>query len=449
MSPAPPWPDRPRGQGLARVPRRVLRRLEALLPSLLVLASCLAPASAGAVDSVRAQLGQASAWTGEGVPLVITLYSRGPFASAPVFDLPQLPRSAIVRTGSPLVGSEDVEGESYFTQRHEFVVYTQSTGEIVLPPIHVRFEAKPSLEGADQSVEGRTAELRFTSRRPPGTEALGAVVATSGMEIVQEWTPAEPGRLEPGDVIERKVTQRAARTTAMMLPEPAARAAAGVRIYPGRPVVRDHLERGEFTAERTDTFKYQFERAGRYELAPLSFTWWDPGTQSLRQQVLEGREVRVGGALSSLVPAAVRSWPPVLRFGILAFLAVLGGGAVAGLRSRWRARRHDPERRAARELEAACRANDARAAYSALLHWKSIVMRRDPAARLAGAAAMPEASALRDEANALAARNFSPKQADLGWDGSGLRSVFVRLRRRLRRSVRTGTSARGLPPLNP
>jgi hypothetical protein len=419
---------------------------------LLALLACIAPASAWAAGIVRGELDQASAWTGEGVPLVITLYSRGPFASAPVFDLPRLPRSAIVKAGNPLVGSEDVDGESYFTQRHEFMVYTQSTGEIVLPPIRVRFEAKDSLEGEEHPVEGRTPELHFTSRRPPGTEALGAVVATTDMEILQEWTPAEPGRLKPGDVIERKVIRRASRTTAMMLPELSTRAPAGVRLYAGPPVVRDLLERGEFIAERTDTLKYQFERSGHYELPPLSFSWWDPETQSLRRQDIEGREVRVGGALASLVPGAMRNRSPALQLGIVASLALLAlivGRSVANLRRRWQARERSPERLAASAVKAACRVDDARGAYSALIRWYGIMMRGDSAARLDGASIGPEAMALREEANALAARNFGPASAGPGWDGSRLWSVFQRLRRRLRRSAGINASRPRLPPLNP
>jgi hypothetical protein len=332
------------------------------------------------------------------------------------------------------------------------MLFTQSAGEIVLPPIRVRFQAKDSLEGEEQSVEGRTPQLHFTSRRPPGTEAMDAVVATTGMEIVQDWTPADLGRIEPGDVIERIVTRRASRTTAMMLPELELRGPAGVRIYPGPPVVRDRLERGEFTAERIDTLKYQFERSGRYELPALSFAWWDPATQSLQQDDLEGREIRVGGAIASRVPASMWNRPPALQLGILAILALLAliaGRAVAGLHRRWYARGADAERMAASAVRTACRAGDARGAYAALLRWRGIVMRDAPAAGLAGAAISPEEAALRKEVNALAARNFSAVQADPGWDGSRLWRVFLRLRRRLRWSAGTNGPQPQLPPLNP
>ena len=56
--------------------------------------------------NVRAELRKQSAWTGEPVPLVVTLYSPGPFSGAAAFDLPRLSRTTIVTTGSPLVGSD-------------------------------------------------------------------------------------------------------------------------------------------------------------------------------------------------------------------------------------------------------------------------------------------------------------------------------------------------------
>ena len=78
--------------------------------------------------TVRAEIVKDTAWTGEAVPLIITLYSPGPFSGTASFDLPELPRTAILRGGNPLVGSEEVDGESYFTQRHELTVYTQNAG---------------------------------------------------------------------------------------------------------------------------------------------------------------------------------------------------------------------------------------------------------------------------------------------------------------------------------
>ena len=82
------------------------------------------PSLSAAAEVVRAKLGKDTAWTGEAVPLIVTLYSPGPFSGTASFELPELPRTTFVRAGNPLVGSEQIDDESYFTQRHEFTIYT-------------------------------------------------------------------------------------------------------------------------------------------------------------------------------------------------------------------------------------------------------------------------------------------------------------------------------------
>ncbi len=82
------------------------RRSAALVAVLLLIFTNLFSASSLAVEQVRAQLGKESAWAGEAVPLIITLYSPGPFSGTASFELPDLPRTAIVTGGRPIVGSE-------------------------------------------------------------------------------------------------------------------------------------------------------------------------------------------------------------------------------------------------------------------------------------------------------------------------------------------------------
>ena len=181
----------------------------------LVIPFLVGPPNASAFDAVRAELEKDSAWTGEAVPLVLTLYSPGPFDGTAAFDWPDLPRTAFVRLGGPVVGSEEIDGESYITQRHEITVYTQRTGEIVIPPFPVRFSGKKTFTSDPEPVEATTAELRFESKRPPGTESMGVVISATEMEIRQSWNP-QPDAIEQitaGDVIERTIFRTAQGTT--------------------------------------------------------------------------------------------------------------------------------------------------------------------------------------------------------------------------------------------
>ena len=253
---------------LALAPTKVL--CLAMLFSLLLL-----PTLSSAFEPVRAEIGKETAWTGEAIPLIITLYSPGPFSGTAAFDLPELPRTAFVKTGSPLVGSEEVDDESYLTQRHEFTLFTQRSGEIIIPTFRVRFSGKKTFTSDPEPMEGFTPELRFQSRRPPGTEKLGEVVTATEMKVTQTWKPDAIDTLTAGDVIERTIRRRAAGTTAMMLPPVASDAPEFVRVYMADPIVQDQTQRFQSTDERNDTIKYQFERAGTFQLPGVSLSWWD------------------------------------------------------------------------------------------------------------------------------------------------------------------------------
>ncbi len=220
-----------------------------------------------AYEPVRAELEKQTAWTGEAVPLIIKLYSPGPFSGTASFELPDLPRTAFVKSGSPVVGSEEVDGESYITQRHELTIYTQRDGEIVIPPFRVRFAGKKSFTADAEPMGGLTPELRFQSKRPPGTESMGLVVSATEMEIQQTWNPQPTQEIRTGDVVVRTIQRTAVGTTAMMLPSIPTGAPDGIQVYEGTPEVQDKVDRGDSRALRTDTMKYQFQRAGSFTAA--------------------------------------------------------------------------------------------------------------------------------------------------------------------------------------
>jgi hypothetical protein len=286
----------------------------------LLLVAC--PAVSAAAEVVRAELGEDTAWTGEAVPLLVTLYSPGPFSGTPAFDLPELPLTVFVKSGNPLVGTEQVDGESYFTQRHEFALYTQCVGEIVVPAFRVRFAGKKTFTSAPEPVRGLTAELRFRSKRPPGTDNLGVVVAVQDMEATQSWKPQSLDAVSAGDVIERTISRRATATTAMMLPPVSTDAPEGVRVYPANAIVQDHTERGASRAERIETIKYQFERPGTFELPDMSLVWWDPQASTLQRKTLPGETINVVETVAAAVaPAqpASRHAPAIVLLMFLAF----------------------------------------------------------------------------------------------------------------------------------
>ena len=412
------------------------------------------PSVSAAIEIVRAEIGKETAWTGEGVPLLVTLYSPGPFSGSATFDLPQLPRTVIVKAGNPVVGSQNVEGQSYFTQRHEFTIFTQNAGDIVVPGFRVRFTGKTSFVSEPEAREGMTQKLRFQSKRPPGTDAMGIVVAVTNMDVTQTWNPQALDAVMAGDVIERSITRIATGTTAMMLLPVPADAPEGIRLYSADPVVEDHIERGTATAKRCDRIKYQFEQPGTFQLPDVSLVWWDPQAEKLQQKTLPGATINVASSIEAAASVELppsRSSPAIPALISLAILAA-GCSLYAPVRKfwkRWQASRQDPEAVAVRRLLSACRSSDAPAAYAAFIEWARIISGSECGPSLDGLLRSAHTAGLQNEWAALSEHIFALETPKSQWSGQQFAATFVRARRALRQTEHTRRERFALPPLNP
>ncbi|MEN8253871.1 MAG: hypothetical protein ABFR33_00225 [Verrucomicrobiota bacterium] len=371
-----------------------------------------------------------SAWIGEGVPLSITLRAPGPFSGTAVFDLPELPHTFIIKQGGPTVGSETAGGETWMTQHHEFRVYTQTGGIIELPAIRVRFNAKKDFVSKPEPHEGRTSTLDFESRRPPGTESGQVVVATPHMQIEQSWSAWPDQMMKAGDVVERRIVRRATKTTAMVFPDLPLAAPKGVRVYRSPVTINDKTARGESSAERIDTIKYQFSGGGIFQLPEMKFTWWDPKTEQLKERRLEGASFEIEmQATESTDQQSGYLW----AWGLVAIALLWRLKTVA---TRIQNHLHHPERLAAKAVVAACRKNQPSEAYASLMQWSRITGIK-----------LPQESPLADERKILSRTLYSTESTS--WKGRALASAFKSFLKQLLRKKLATSESPALPGLNP
>ncbi|XZE52205.1 hypothetical protein SH139x_003888 [Planctomycetaceae bacterium SH139] len=400
-----------------------------------------------AQEPVRAELGEESVWMGQAVPLLVTLYSPGPFSGTAAFELPKIPRTIVMKAGTPLVGNEDIDGVSYFTQQHEFTIYTQQTGEVVIPAFRIRFSGKKTFTSEPESMEGSTPELLFESRRPPDTEQFSALVSAAELASTQSWNPEATEPIKAGDIVERTIARRVSGTAAMMMPPVTTAAPLDVRVYLDDPIIKDQIQRGEATAERIDTIKYQFEQAGTYQLPEMSFVWWDVQSSELKRTMVPGNTFTVEGP-----QAAAESTSGLSEFRWLLAILVVGFlsiGTVTKLLSAWRLRHNRPEEIAARRLLAACHMNAPADAYTALLQWQKLVCGAHRASGIKFFRSAGDASSLEAEQAVLARHLFGGESPQGAWAGQKLAATFTQARRRIRLTVRGHRAARSLPQLNP
>ncbi len=408
------------------------------------------PAALQAATSVNAELAKESAWTGEAVPLIVTLYSPGPFSGTASFDLPELPQTVFVKVGNPVVGSETVEDEQFVTQRHEFAIYTQRSGEVVIPSFQILFAGKKSPLGEPEPVEAETPELRFQSKRPPGSASMGVVLATDQMECSQSWNPADQVPLLAGDVVERTILREAVGTTSMLMSPVSSDIPVGVRVYTSTPQVEDRTSRGEVNAVRRETLKYQFERQGTFDLPDISLAWWNTRSGELERMTLPGRSISVeAGVLAESDATKEAANPWVIIGGILGggFLVWVCRPPAKKLFSIWHTHRHNAVASAARQVEAACQSNDAHATYAALLTWQRLWAAHhsdESMDRMEQAAS--EAGLLR-EWETLSAYVFGKEIQGSKWSGTRLRVVFKEVHKAMSKDSSRHLNVFDLPTL--
>ena len=233
---------------------------------------------------VRSSLAkQDEMWVGQRITIVVELLVPGYFSGAPSFDLPGLKGMLLIPpSGSPVVGSEQIDGVTYTVQRYGLAVFSRLAGEQTVPAFPVRFFYKRQPLDKDAiPAKGNTEPLKFTAKLPPGAENLGSIISARDLQVVESWKP-EPGKAKAGDAFTRTITYTAPDVPAMAFPPFPVGKIDGLGIYPKDPLVLDKSERGVLSGKRIDSVTYVCERAGDFTLPAVKLTWFDLGSHELR-----------------------------------------------------------------------------------------------------------------------------------------------------------------------
>ena len=412
-----------------------------------VLASVvLAASSVLAADPVqlRARVrSEGPVWVGQRAPIEIDLLTPTTFASAPVFELPEIPGALLVRMEDhPTLGTEVVGGATYVIAQHDLALFAMRPGTYDIPPFAVRFASADA--PGEQPVEHRltTPPLRIEARLPPGTEHLPSLISTSALTVSEQWKP-EPKEARVGDAFTRTVTRSAPDVPAMAFPPLPVTDLDGIAAYPKPPVVQDHSERGTFTGTRIDSVTYVCERPGPVTVPALEFPWWNVRTQTMEKVTLPAVTRDVGHAPLSQ-STRNRLGAAVAAVALLAALALWRWwDALRAARRRRRGQYEASEAGCFARLERACLDGDAPAAYEALFIWlERVHPRACPATIEQDLPAVRTDAKLRTLVDGLQAAVVAGQKR---WDGAALAAALRRAR------SRRGDEplAAALPALNP
>ena len=394
------------------------------------------------IEPVAVRISEQKAWVGQRVSFFVELRSTGSFEGAASFELPQLPGVLVMKIGSPVVGSQELEGQSWLVQTHEFALFSQRSGPLVMPEFTTRFSRRDDFVGPVKDVQAECPSFRIEIERPPGSENVTFLITTESMEVNETWEPI-PSECNAGAVFKRTIVQRATQLPGMAFAPLSSNVPDGVRFYAGPATTRDQLERGEFIGERRETVSYLLQRPGTFELPELNFVWWNPKTQSLESKTLPSVQIVVSASPTAETSEPVQQSPSLMwmllggvSLAIVSLFAFTLRQRIRAWLSEYWAKLNPPEQVAARSLQDACRSHNPRAACAAWSRWSFMQQPAFvPTPRL-------EAAVIE-----LQRCVFGPGQA-AQWNGNELLEAFGE-QQRLRIAKHDGCIHTALPELNP
>jgi hypothetical protein len=336
-------------------------------------------------------------------------------------------------------------GRNFVVRERRYAIFPQQASRLTIGPATFEAMVIPD-RGFSRVARFRSGVLDIDVQPavpPPASMANASWLPAHRVALSETWSDDSP-ELPVGVPRTRRVTIEADGLLETQLPELPPAQQAGIRLYADQPdLSRDVTPQG-FTSRRVVSMAVIAQTPGEVTLEPLRLPWWNVDAQRWEVADLPGRTLTIapsGEPSSAAAPAEAPSaataaaaqpgnvWPAAVS-GLLA-----SGWLATALAWWWSRRAARPGARAAaravepksrsgkplRDLEVACRANDADAARRALLLWAE---QRFPetAPRSLGALA----AALPDEPG----REVLDLEAHLygvahgAWDGSGLRGVL-------------------------
>lgn len=319
---------------------------------------------------------------GEKLSFYVKLLSSTWFSGSPRFDLPDMRDGLLYQVQNrPILGSEQIHGQSYTSQLHEFWFFPKKEGEITLPEISVSFSTAVPGGGKPLNHQLRTSPFRVSVKPIPGAGGDTQIISTSRFDVLQSWDP-EPTDTITGSATTRKIQMRAADMASIFLPEISFPPIEGVAIYRKPADVNDFNERGEATAERRDSATYLFEKEGTYTIPDIQLQWWNSIAQKMEEVILPGVQIEISpdpiaansdDTSRQLLQNQSNSQRFILAIlagvGILLALAFRFGPSLTNRIHQRKKRYEQSEPAFFRAFRKACRNGDITAAYNHLYFW--------------------------------------------------------------------------------
>lgn len=241
----------------------------------------------------------------EQLVFTVKLYYSLRFNQGAQLSTPQVENSVVQQLGSDQNYQEIVEGIRYDVTERRYVIFPQSSGDLVIPPVY--FSATVGGRNGLNRLLNRSSPTRQVelsgethpiSVRPIPESFTGDTwLPASNLELREDWS-GDSDTIEVGDSLTREIRLVAEGLSSSLLPDLEPPGVDGIRFYPDQPEREDSADSDGVVGSRTESVAIVPARAGTFELPPMRVAWWN--TEEDREEVAQvpARTITVSGGAS-------------------------------------------------------------------------------------------------------------------------------------------------------
>ena len=262
-----------------------------IIPIVMCYVLIVATVQCWADDRVRAFIAESDAsqktLVGQKVNVIVEVLSETHFSGSTRIDLPDIAGAVFYKPEErAVVGSKEIDGKTFSTQRHELAFYAQRAGSFEIPSLTVRFGVAGVGGAKATEYRNQTQAMQIKAVMPPGAENLTSLITATELKVTEVWNPQPNQQFTAGNAIKRTITFTAPDIPGMVFPEIHIAQVNGLKIYRDRATIHDKINRGSLVGERVDTLTYVCQSAGTYQLPAIQIQWWDLSSKQLKTILL-------------------------------------------------------------------------------------------------------------------------------------------------------------------
>jgi len=368
-----------------------------------------------------------------------------------------------------------INGRPWLVHEMRYAIFPEESGTLEIPS--QTFSARESsgrrntmgFSGGGRALNRKTKPLTLKVLPRPETFPGATWLPAQKLGIQESWS-TPPEQLRTGESATRTITILGEGLQGAQLPPILFPATEGLKYYPDQPVIGESESSSGLTGSRTDSAALIPTREGSWTIPEVRIPWWDTKAEKVRYAVLPEREIVVSAGtniqldsspIAIVGPADIPSTGTVVaaitvddgRWRIAAIVTSFGWLCTFLYLVFSRRKPSAPqdekaenlsEKKAYKQLIAACSADNAVFARRGLIDWADALSPGQGIHSLEEVADYFQDSEL--SGNLVKLNNQLYSEAGTSWDSGGLSNIVQRLRKHQRAAASQSSETLALYP---